>query len=254
MDTDVRMVNVDGQNFETEGFFCYKSKPKSEGYQRKLTWLQDRFDEGMQIDILYEGKRSMGFIEYIPGEYAWRVVHAPNHLVIHCLWVVGRGKGKGYGSILIQGCVDEARRQGKQGVVMVSSRGNWLASEKVFLKNGFEHLESAPPSFELLVRKLKDGPLPSFPKDWDDRAAHFGEGMTVVYTDQCPYIPDAVEQGVQGFEQRGIPARAIRLESREELMARSPSPYGVFGIVRDGRLFSYHYLGKKEFRQLDEGS
>ena len=42
MDLDVRIVNVDGFNFETEGFFCYKSKPKSEGYQRKLTWLKDR--------------------------------------------------------------------------------------------------------------------------------------------------------------------------------------------------------------------
>ena len=38
---------------------------------------------------------------------------------------------------------------------MVSSRGNWLAHERVFLKNGFENVGSAPPSFSLLVKKIK---------------------------------------------------------------------------------------------------
>jgi hypothetical protein len=33
------------------------------------------------------------FIEYIPGEQAWRAVHADGYLLIHCLWVVGKSKG-----------------------------------------------------------------------------------------------------------------------------------------------------------------
>lgn len=35
-----------------------------------------------------------GFIEYLPGEHAWRAVHADGYLFIHCLWVVGKSKGK----------------------------------------------------------------------------------------------------------------------------------------------------------------
>lgn len=97
MDNRVEIVTVDSTNVAEQGFFCYKSKPKSGGYQKKLSWLKQRFAEGMRIKILYEEERSVGFIEYIPGEFAWRAVNAEGYVVIHCLWVVGRGKGKGYG-------------------------------------------------------------------------------------------------------------------------------------------------------------
>ena len=251
MEYDVRIVTVDATNVEDEGFFCYKSKPKSEGYQRKLVWLKDRFAEGMRMHILYEGTRSVGYIEYTPGEVAWRAVEAPDHLVIHCLWVVGKGKGKGHGSRLIDLAVADAKAQGKQGVAMVAGRGNWLARDKVFLKNGFEEVDVAPPTFSLLVKPLRNGPAPAFPTDWDARAAAFGSDATILYTDQCPYMPDAVSGAVEAFQDRDIPVRTIKLEDAATLRATSPSPYGVFNIIYNERLFCYHYLGKKELRQLD---
>jgi hypothetical protein len=88
------IITVTAQNIETTGFFCYMSKKKSEGYGRKLKWLKDRFNEGMRIKLLKLPER--GFIEYIPGEHAWRAVHADGYLFIHCLWVVGKSKGKGF--------------------------------------------------------------------------------------------------------------------------------------------------------------
>ena len=98
MSDRVEIVTVDLTNVDERGFFCYKSKPKSVGYKQKLSWLKARLAEGMRIKILYENGRSVGFVEYIPGEFAWRVVQAKGYMVIHCLWVVGRGKRKGYGS------------------------------------------------------------------------------------------------------------------------------------------------------------
>ena len=204
------------------------------------------------IKILYEGGRSAGFIEYTPGEQAWRVVEAAGYLVIHCLWVVGRRKGKGYGSRLLDACIEDARRMGRPGVAMVTSKGVWLANEKVLVKNGFQDVGSAPPSFSLLVKTIGDGPTPRFPQDWDQRARAYGSGVTVVYVDQCPYMPDAVSHTRQVFEERGIPTRAVKLEGGAAVRARSPSAHGVFGIVHDGKLFAYHYLGKKEIRRLDE--
>jgi len=124
MNTDVEIIAVDATNGAEYGFFCYRSKPKSEGYRRKLAWLGQRFSEGMKIKILYEKGRPVGFIEYIPGEFAWRAVRAKNYVVIHCLWVVGRGKGKGYGSRLLNDCVEDARKMQKHGVAMVTSSGN----------------------------------------------------------------------------------------------------------------------------------
>ncbi len=250
--TEVRIVTVDSTNVEEEGFFCYKSKPKSEGYQKKLAWLHERFAEGFTLKILYEGKRSVGYIEYMPGEQTWRVVEAPNYLVIHCLWVVGSGKKKGYGTRLLEECLEDARRRGRDGVVMVSSKGNWLAKDKIFLKNGFEVVDSAPPSFSLLVKKIQAAPNPAFPQDWEQRLERYASGVTILYADQCPYMPDAVQKAVDEFAARGIEAQVVKLESSAEVRAKSPTAYGVFGIVCNGRLLSYHYLGKKELRRLDE--
>jgi hypothetical protein len=62
----------------------------------------------MRIQILYEGNRSIAFIEYIPGEYAWRAVNADGYMLIHCIWVVGSGKNKGYATRLLRLCEQEA--------------------------------------------------------------------------------------------------------------------------------------------------
>jgi hypothetical protein len=39
------------------------------------------------------------------------------------------------------------------------------------------------------------------------------------------------------------------LHSRADVLTFSPTPYGVFGIVRDGRLLSYHYLTDRELAE-----
>ena len=252
MTDSIEIVTVDRTNVQEHGFFCYKSKRRSEGYRRKLAWLGRAFDDGLVIKMVYEGKRSVGFIEYIPGESTWRVVDAPDHMVVHCLWVVGRAKKRGYGTQLLQQCLDDARAKGKVGVAAVTSRGNWLAHEKVFLQNGFEKVDDAPPRFDLLARRFGEGPHPSFPTDWEERQARYGPGVTVVYADQCPYMPDAVQHAVDTFAERGIKANLVELDTSDQIRQESPTAYGVFGIVWDGKLFSYHYLGKKELRLLDE--
>jgi ribosomal protein S18 acetylase RimI-like enzyme len=249
MNSNVEIVAVDATNVTEHGFFCYKSKPKSEGYRRKLEWLEQRFSEDMKIRILYEGKRSVGFIEYIPGEYAWRAVHAEGYMVIHCLWVVGKGKGKGYGSRLLNECVEDAQKAQKHGVVMVSSSKPWLADKQVFLKNGFEVVGQAPPTFELLVKRFDDAPLPTFPDDWGERLSCYGSGVTVVYSDQCPYTVDAVKGALKIAGEGGVEARTVKLESSQQVRDSAPSAYGVFNVVYDGKLVTYKYIDSKKERQ-----
>ena len=41
-----------------------------------------------------------------------------------------------------------------------------------------------------MVHKLKRGPRPSFTGDWEKKQRRLGKGLTVVRTDQCPYIMD----------------------------------------------------------------
>ena len=217
MPIETEIIEVDETNVSQQGFFCYKSKPKIEGYRRKLTWLKNRFLEGMKIKIVYENGRSVGFIEYIPGESAWRVVNADDYLVIHCIWVVGRGKKKGYGSRLLNKCLEDARKSNKHGVAMVTSRGNWLADKKLLVNNGFEVVGHAPPSFDLLVKKFDDAPPPSFPANWEGRLAYFGYGLTIVRPEQCPYIDDDAIRTLKTAESMGIPAQVVELQDSKEV-------------------------------------
>ena len=242
MNQDVRIVSITAENIENEGFFCYKSKPKSAGYRQKLGWMKARLAEGLRLKILYEGKRSFAFIEYLPAEYGWRAVDAPDYMLIHCLWVVGKGKGRGFGSHLLNLCIDEARQMDKAGVAMVASSGHWLVSGPILLKNGFELIDRAPPSFELLVKRFDEkSPLPTFPQDWGARLQACGPGLTVQRTDQCPYNELVTDIALETAADRGIPARVERLDSAQEVQTRAPSPYGTFALVLDGELLSYHY-------------
>ncbi len=245
----MNIIDVTLENVEEKGFFCLMSRKKSAGYQRKLQWLKARFAEGLQIKLLDLSQGGRGFIEYIPGEYAWRPVEAASYLFIHCLWVVGKSKGKGYASRLLETCLEDARRQGKAGVAMVTSTGNWLLGKKLLLRHGFEVVGRAPPSFELLVKKFDGAASPSFPDDWDARGERFGPGLTVVRTDQCPYLDDAVRFAEEAAQERGLEARVVELGSAQEIRERAPSPYGVFSVLLDGTLISHHYLSKKHLLQ-----
>jgi L-amino acid N-acyltransferase YncA len=247
------IIAVDRTNVDETGFFCYMSKRKSEGYLRKLAWTKARFDEGMRIRMLRLPER--GFIEYIPGEIAWRAVHAPGYMIIHCLWVVGKSKGRGLGGRLLAECVADARKAGMVGVAMVTSEGNWLAGKKLLETQGFRAVDTAPPSFTLMVKTLKPGPLPRFPGDWAERAARCGAGLTIFHSAQCPYLIDATRIILEAAAKKRIKARVIELKTAQEVQDQSPSPYGAFSIVYRGRVLSHHYLSEESLlTALDRAS
>jgi ribosomal protein S18 acetylase RimI-like enzyme len=112
---------------------------------------------------LEKERKCIGFIEYIPGEYAWRAVDAQGYLFIHCIWISpNKYKRTGYGSLLIQECIKDAKKEGKYGVAVVTSEGPFMAGKDLFIKNEFESIAKVKPSFELMINRLKKGPLPRF--------------------------------------------------------------------------------------------
>lgn len=251
----MRLIDVHAGNVEQTGFFCMMSAKKTEGYQKKLAWLRSRFDEGLRIKMLDLTEGGRGFIEYIPGEYAWRPVYAEGYLFIHCLWVVGQSKGKGYGTLLLDECVRDARASGYRGVAMLTSERVWLVKKGFLLKQGFQLAGEAPPSFNLLVKQFEPGPLPSLPTDWDERIRRFGSGLTVVLSSQCPYMAAATRAVLEVAEARGVQAQVVELASSREVRESAPSAYGVFQILYGGRLLSYYGLARKDLAQtLDQVS
>lgn len=251
----IQMIDVHMDNINEKGFFCMRSKPKSKGYQEKLAWLKERFQEGLKLKIIEEDGQPKGFIEYIPSEYAWRGITGHNYLVIHCLWVVGKGKGKGYGSMLLQSCLEDALALNKSGVAMITSSETWLTDKSFFTKHGFESIDQAPPSFELVVKRLKpdsSDSVPQFNHGWEDRAGQYKDGITIIQSGQCPYIDDAVNTITEAAGERGILTKIISLQNHTEAQ-QAPSAYGVFNVIYNGRLLTYHPLSRREFiKKLDQ--
>ena len=135
------MENVGPANLACCGIGCLTS-PKHQGYQPRVEWLQKRFREGLRIPLFRDGGgRPLAFLEYVPGEYAWRPVQAKSWLFVHCLWVFPREqKVGGLGGRLIRACVEEARQARAIGVAAMVSDGPWMAAREVFLGNGFTQI------------------------------------------------------------------------------------------------------------------
>jgi len=241
----MNIVEVNKENVSEKGFFCYMSKRKSEGYQRKLRWLKARFDEGLRIKMLDLEQGGRGFIEYIPGEFAWRAVNAKGYMFIHCIWVAGKSKGKGYGTLLLNECIKDAKKARMTGVAVATSEGNWLVGKKFFLKHGFESVDQYQP-FELMVKKFDDALSPSFSEDFEKMLREYGKDLTIIRSDQCPYIDATIRMTLDTAKELKIKAKVVELKSSENVRRLSPSPYGVFSIVFNGKLVSYHNLAKKE--------
>jgi len=253
MGEDFEIMEIDGNNVERYKLFCKKSKSKTEPYRQKLDWFLGRLGEGLKYHLLLvneNGKMaSRGFIEYIPGEYAWRAVYAKGYDVIHCLWVTGRHKEKGHGSRLLDRCLQESAERGSKGVAVVTSSKVWMAGSEIFEKKGFRKVDGWS-TFELLVKKFGDAPDPLLPGNWEKRAEAFGDGLTVVRANQCPFIQDAEDIVREYAGQNGMQFRSVILQTAAEVRERAPSPYGVFNLVKNGELISYHYLLKKDLDKV----
>lgn len=236
----IEIVDVNEENINDTGCYCFRSKPDSMGYNNKNEWLLGRFLEWLKYIKIMEDNKPAGFIEYTPIEYSSRVVYGENYLVIHCLWV--NSTGKGYATKLIQTCMEDARKQNKAGVIVITNPDtSWTPSKDIFIKNNFIEVDKAPYGFELLVCKFGNSPDPYFPKDWDERLKRF-ENLTILRTKQCPFVDIATENIVEGANKLGIVAEIIDMKNRGEILKLSPTPYGIYGVIYKSKLISYHRL------------
>ena len=133
---------------------------------------------------------------------------------------------------------------------MVTSERNFLVGRNILERNGFECLGEAQPAFSLMVLKFGKGRPPRFVDNSASIRQRFRRGLTVVRSDQCPYIEDATATALSVAEREGIKSRVVELQSAEQVRDMSPSPYGVFGLVLNGELLSYHYLLEKDLTPL----
>jgi len=246
----VKIVDVNEINIDEQELFCKKTKKKFLGYQNKVKWMKKRFKEGLKYKVLYvkEGNKetSRGMIEYIPGEYNWRGIKADGWMVIHCIWVVGKAKGKGLGDKLLQVAIEDAKEQGMCGIVAMSAeKGGWLPNKKLLLKNGFEKVDEIEPNFALYAKFFnKNTSNPKFNPIDKNKQKENSTGVTIVYTDQCPYIIDLVEE-IKEIDKKGK-FKAVKINDCKKAQQNGVYPYGTYCIICDGNISLYKHTTKKE--------
>ncbi len=107
-------------------------------------------------------------------------------------------------------------------------------------------MDQPPPSFALQALRFGEAVLPAFPRDWDDRCQAFGPGLSVVTSGQCPYFHKGVAHALEKARERGLRTNVVTLVNAQQARATAPTPYGVCGLVLDGKLLSYYYSWPKE--------
>jgi predicted GNAT family acetyltransferase len=185
-------------------------------------------------------------IEYALGHHAWRPVEAEGYLVIHCLMVNGKHKGKGLGSLLLESCLSDAKKSKCRGVAVVTSSDSFMAKRDLFIKAGFVSVDTSPP-YELLVKKLtRAAPDPRFIVQREPLLKRYKKGLTILAADQCPMIPKCVVDIAERSRALGLEPKVVRVRTAKA-SRELPTPYGVFSILYDGKLIAARPVGGTRF-------
>jgi hypothetical protein len=246
----IEITSVNTENITAHpGVICFIN-PKHPSYPLKVEWLKERFSEGLQIKLLYiDGqKKASGFIEYVPGEFAWRAVSAKSYMFIHCLYVYpNNNKNQGYGSLLIDSCLEDARKQGLAGVAVMASKLAFLADEDILLKNGFVQADSDEQGNFLLVKQFGKAMLPFF-----NRIAGNDEkfkGLHILYSCQCPWVARLIEEINESGLTEKLNIKIREIETAAEAQ-QAPAFYGVFNFLRDSKVLADRYVSLTRFKNI----
>lgn len=244
---NIRIVGVTEENLpEHPQVICYIN-PKNQYYHLKIEWLKNRFSDGLRIKLLYiEGeKRSVGYIEYVPGECCWRAVSAKEYMFVHCLWTYGKkNQNKGPGQALIEEVEKDAG--GLLGVATVTSEKPFMANSSIFLKNGYEIIEESGKD-QLLVKSILNGPLPSI-NDWESELSKY-KALTIIYSRQCPWVARLIEEIRPILHEKRIEPNIVEIDSYVKAQ-RAPSLYSGFNPIFKGKFLADRYVSPTRFKNI----
>lgn len=251
----MKIISIDKDNINDEHICCaigndLKNKTRAES---KKQWMRDRFEEGLVFKRLDE--RGKVFIEYIPIEKVWKPIGGKNFMVIHCLWVSGQFKGRGFSIQLLNECIGDAKQKKMDGIVVVTSNQvkPYLTDKKFYLKHGFEVVDSAPPYFELLALKLNPkAKLPYFLEHTKVNISSYDKGFTFVYSNQCPFMEEYITLLANLSKKKKIPVEIKKLKTHKDAQIMG-SPFGTFGIYYDGAFLTHELMTEKKFEILLNG-
>lgn len=251
----MKIIQIDGANLDSEHICCAigDDRENRARAESKKSWMREQLGDGLVFRRLDE--RGKVFIEYMPIEKAWKPISGTNHMVIHCLWVSGKFKGKGLSSQLLGECIEDARNARMDGIAVVTGdrARPFLTDRRFFERHGFATVDTAPPYFELMTLRLRKGAEdPAFTKHARAGTCPCKKGLFFVYSCQCPFMDEYVALLGAVARRRGIPQRTLKLRSSKEAKEKG-SPFGTLGIYYEGAFQTHELMPEAKFeRFLDE--
>jgi GNAT superfamily N-acetyltransferase len=229
-------LKLSADTIEREHICCaFSDKKCAASYQQKKRWLTTEFDTGYVFRRLDE--RAKVFIEYGPAEAAWVPVTAPDYLMLGCFWVSGKYKGQGHGKALLQSAIDDARGQGKRGLVTVvgAKKMHFMSDTKWLLRQGFTECDRTSSGFSLVSLDFEPSDVrPVFNDAVREGRPPVDDGLVAYFSNRCPYAEYHVTESLaETAEKRGLPLTVIKLETREDAQ-RCPSPATIFSLFLNG--------------------
>jgi len=234
------IIRLNKENISKEHICCaFSDKKCKESYELKKQWLTKEFEKGYSFYRI--NARAKVFIEYCEAEKAWAPIDAPNYLFIGCMWVSGKYKGNGYAKELLQKAMDEAKEDGKDGLVTIvgTKKFHFMNDPKWLLKQGFVEVEKLPYGFSLLVKKLNiNTENPTFNKTVKTGECKNKDGLTVFYTNRCPFSEYHVTNSLmETVKKRSLNLEIIKLETMEDAQ-NAPTPATIFSLFYNGQFIT----------------
>lgn len=235
-----KIITLDKSNLDKEHICCAISDKKcKESYELKKDWLSKEFNNGYvfrRIDA-----RAKVFIEYGPAEKGWVPIDAPNYLLINCFWVSGQYKGNGYGKELLRLALDDAKSQGRDGLVTVvgTKKFHFMSDTKWLLRQGFETVEALPTGFSLLAKKINSNANnPRFNETVINGETKNTSGLVAYFSNRCPFSEYHVKTSLtETANKRKLQLKIIKLETMEQAQS-APTPATIFSLFFNGKFIT----------------
>ncbi|MCL1852718.1 MAG: N-acetyltransferase [Peptococcaceae bacterium] len=251
---NTQFISIDKDNIEREHICCAISDKRGEtGVASKKAWMKNAFADGLVFQRLDE--RGKVFLEYIPAGNAWYPISAEGYMHINCLWVSGQYQGKGHADRLLQGCVEDAKGQGKHGLTTIASekKRSFLTDPGYLKHKGFMAADTAEPYFVLYYMPFaEDAPVPKI-KDCAKQGHINEKGMVLYYTNQCPHTDKYAPLLREMAEQRGAAVKLVKLETKEQAQ-NAPGPFTTYSFFNDGKFVAHEIMGPAAFGKFMDKS
>ena len=237
----MEFINLTEDDLAQEHLCCIiRSKKTHPGIEAKRQWLSERIREGHVFRKL--NAKAAVFIEYAPLETAWVPIIGDNYYYIYCLWVLGKEyRGKGYGRMLMEYCLSDAKERGKSGVCMLGANKQkaWLSDQSFARKYGFETVDTTEEGYELLALSF-DGTKPKFAQNVKEPKIE-QDGLTIYYDMQCPYIYQTVEAIRQYCREHDVPVSLCQVDTLQKAKAL-PCVFNNWGVFYKGKFETVNLL------------